>query len=78
VLVTGGSRGIGAATAAAFAALGDRVALHYGSSRERAEAVVAGLAGRDTRSCRPTSPTPRRCAGWSPPRSTRSAASTSS
>ncbi len=46
VLVTGGSRGIGAATAAAFAALGDRVALHYGSSRERAEAVVAGLPGQ--------------------------------
>jgi 3-oxoacyl-[acyl-carrier protein] reductase len=45
VLVTGGSRGIGAATAAAFAALGDRVAVHYGSSREGAEAVVAALPG---------------------------------
>jgi NAD(P)-dependent dehydrogenase (short-subunit alcohol dehydrogenase family) len=45
VLVTGGSRGIGAATAAAFAALGDRVAVHYRSSRERAEAVAAALPG---------------------------------
>jgi NAD(P)-dependent dehydrogenase (short-subunit alcohol dehydrogenase family) len=46
VLVTGGSRGIGAATAAAFAALGDRVAVHYGSSRQRAEAVLGGLPGQ--------------------------------
>ena len=45
VLVTGASRGIGAATALAFARLGDRVAVHYGSARDRAEAVVAGLPG---------------------------------
>jgi 3-oxoacyl-[acyl-carrier protein] reductase len=45
VLVTGASRGIGAATARAFAGLGDRVAVHYGSVRERAEAVAAELAG---------------------------------
>jgi 3-oxoacyl-[acyl-carrier protein] reductase len=45
VLVTGGSGGIGAATARAFAAEGARVAVHYHRGRERAEAVVAELAG---------------------------------
>jgi len=43
--VTGASRGIGAAAARAFAALGDRVAVHYGASRERAEALLAELPG---------------------------------
>ena len=43
--MTGASRGIGAAAARAFAALGDRVAVHYGASREKAEAVLASLPG---------------------------------
>jgi 3-oxoacyl-[acyl-carrier protein] reductase len=45
VLVTGGSRGIGRAVARAFADRGDRVAVHWGTSRERAEAVLAELPG---------------------------------
>jgi 3-oxoacyl-[acyl-carrier protein] reductase len=45
VLVTGGSGGIGAACARAFAAEGARVAVHYHRGEERAAAVAAELGG---------------------------------
>ena len=45
VLITGGSRGIGAAAARRFAAGGDKVVINYCSSKERAEALAAETGG---------------------------------
>jgi NAD(P)-dependent dehydrogenase (short-subunit alcohol dehydrogenase family) len=45
VLVTGGSRGIGAAVARAFADAGDRVAVHYGANADLAREVAGSLPG---------------------------------
>jgi 3-oxoacyl-[acyl-carrier protein] reductase len=45
VLVTGASRGIGAAVARAFAEGGDRVAVNYGFSKEAAEQTLSSLPG---------------------------------
>jgi NAD(P)-dependent dehydrogenase (short-subunit alcohol dehydrogenase family) len=45
VLITGASRGVGRATAIAFAARGDRVAIHHRDSAAAAEGVRAELAG---------------------------------
>jgi NAD(P)-dependent dehydrogenase (short-subunit alcohol dehydrogenase family) len=42
-LVTGASRGIGHATAAALAEAGARVLVHYGRSKQEAEALVAEI-----------------------------------
>ncbi|MGN9809060.1 SDR family NAD(P)-dependent oxidoreductase [Micromonospora sp. BQ11] len=47
VLVTGASRGIGRAVATAFAAGGDRVAIHHRDSADLAEALRADLPGDD-------------------------------
>jgi 3-oxoacyl-[acyl-carrier protein] reductase len=44
-LVTGGSGGIGSATARVLAAEGVKVAVHYHTSRERAEALAAEIGG---------------------------------
>jgi 3-oxoacyl-[acyl-carrier protein] reductase len=45
ILITGASRGIGRAVAEAFAALGDRVAVHHRDSAALAAEVAAGLPG---------------------------------
>ena len=45
VLITGGSRGIGAAAARRFAAGGDRVVVNYCRSREKAEALAEEIGG---------------------------------
>ena len=45
VLVTGGAGGIGSACVRAFAAEGARVAVHYKTSRARAEEIAAELPG---------------------------------
>ncbi len=44
-LVTGASRGIGAATAAALAEQGAQIVVHYGHNKEKAAQVADGLAG---------------------------------
>ena len=46
VLVTGASRGIGAAVARTLAAAGATVGVHYGRSRAAAEALAAEVGGR--------------------------------
>jgi NAD(P)-dependent dehydrogenase (short-subunit alcohol dehydrogenase family) len=51
VLITGGGRGIGAATARACAAAGYDVAVTYRSRADAAEAVVAGCEAAGVRAC---------------------------
>jgi len=45
ILITGASRGVGRATAVAFAARGDRVAIHHRDSQEAAQTLRLELAG---------------------------------
>ncbi|MGB9429126.1 MAG: SDR family oxidoreductase [Gammaproteobacteria bacterium] len=45
ILITGAARGIGRATAEAFARLGGTVAVHYHTSREQAEQLIPALPG---------------------------------
>src|ERR1700693_350137 len=45
ILITGGSRGIGAAIAQEFASKGDRIAVHYSAAQSLAEEVVQTLSG---------------------------------
>ena len=45
ILVTGGSRGIGAAIAREFAQAGDQIAIHYVSSQPVADEVCKSLVG---------------------------------
>lgn len=51
VLVTGAAKRIGRAIALALAGEGYAVAVHYGRSREAAEALVAEIAGSGGRAC---------------------------
>ena len=46
VLITGGSRGIGRATALMFAASGAKVIVHYNEGRPAAEATLRNLQGQ--------------------------------
>lgn len=45
VLITGSSRGVGAATARAFAGAGDRVVVHYRAAQDEARGVLDSLPG---------------------------------
>ena len=55
-LVTGGSRGIGAATAKQLAAQGATVVVNYAGNKSAAESVVAEITslGGNSTPCRPT------------------------
>src|SRR6266481_1712762 len=48
-LVTGASRGIGRATAAALARAGAHVLVHYGRSAQEAESLVADIRSKEGR-----------------------------
>lgn len=51
VLVTGGAKRLGAAIARAFGEAGWHVVIHYGSSRDEAEALAASIPSAETVQC---------------------------
>jgi Dehydrogenases with different specificities (related to short-chain alcohol dehydrogenases) len=65
-LVTGGSRGIGAASARALADEGANVAISYVASPDKAEAVVKELKAKGVKRApsRPTRPLRAKSTGW--------------
>ena len=78
-VVTGASKGIGAAIAMHLAAEGAAVVVNYSSSKEGAERVVAEIVARAARPspCRRTWPSRPTSSGSSPRRRRRSEGSTS-
>ena len=77
-VVTGASKGIGAAIAEHLAAAGAAVVVNYASSKAGAEQIVARIRQADGKAspCRPMFPSPRTCAVFLPRRRKRSASST--
>ncbi|WUJ10544.1 SDR family NAD(P)-dependent oxidoreductase [Actinoplanes sp. NBC_00393] len=64
VLVTGGSAGIGAATAVAFAREGAKVAITYRKDERSAAAVVAAITEAGGEGRDPTAPPSPACTAW--------------
>ena len=56
VLITGASRGIGAACANLFAANGSRIGVNYTKGKAAADAVVAGIPARKIKELDPEMP----------------------
>lgn len=62
ILITGAARGIGRATAEAFARLGGTVAVHYRASQKQAEQLVPALPGKNHRAFGADLTVPQACA----------------
>ena len=75
-IVTGASRGIGAAVAKLLGVNGYRVCVNYRSGQDAAEGVVADIVGRAVRPwrCKPMSRIAMQCGAFSRPSTSDSAA----